>query len=331
MGLPKTIDPNHFEQLLSKVDKDEKKVIEKAYQKKQSEYILSDKWQNDESKMSQLLEIFQSQASELLTENHDKPEKYANGKPDEELSSLQKKIEDQENQIKTSDDKILEYEDLLKRRQAEFDNYRKRTLREKEEFQKSANQKIIEELLAIVDNFEKAIDSSHEDAKSSTLYDGIILIEKQIKKLLENHGVQPIESVGQEFDPNIHEALQIDESNTDHPVDTVINEWQKGYTLNAKVIRHAKVVVAKGQTTAQDAQHSNERSIPKTISANDFENRLLKEIKDTDHKQFILDAYQKIQNEYLLKDTINQDDSKKEKLLDILKSIEYNMDQVKSQ
>ncbi len=329
MTLPEKIAIDDFEQFITPLNGDEKKIIQKAYQKNKTDYTLSNKSIRDKSRMSQILEIFQSQDSELLTEDHDKGNKPGDENSDEELSPLQMKVEEQESQIKAYNDKILEYEDLLKRRQAEFDNYRKRTLREKEEFQKSANQKIIEELLTIVDNFEKAIDSSNEDAKSSTLYDGIILIEKQIKKLLENHGVQAIESLGQEFDPNLHEALQIDESITKYKVDTVINEWQKGYTLNTKVIRHAKVVVAKGKVSEQETPNSN-RPIPKTISANDFEGQILEKIEDTDDKQFISDAYQKIQNEYLLKDIIQQDDSKKEKLSGILKSIEYEKDQVKS-
>ncbi len=331
MTLPEKIDIDDFKQFMIPLNEDEKKIIQKAYKKNQTDYTLSNKWIHDKSKMDKVLEIFQAHDSELLNENNDQDKKLDHENSEEDLSPLQMKVEEQENQLKTYNDKILEYEDLLRRRQAEFDNYRKRTLREKEDFQKSANQKIIEELLTIVDNFEKAIDSSNEDAKSSTLYDGIILIEKQIKKLLENHGVQAIESLGQEFDPNLHEALQIDESDTKYKVDTVINEWQKGYTLNTKVIRHAKVVVAKGKVSEQETQKGNDQPIPKTISVNAFESQILEKIEDADHRQFIADAYQKIQNEYLLKDIINQDDSKKEKLLDILKSIEYEMDSVKSQ
>ncbi|MDH5682394.1 MAG: nucleotide exchange factor GrpE, partial [Spirochaetota bacterium] len=154
---------------------------------------------------------------------------------DSENQKLKAKLESSENQITDMTKKISDYEDLLKRKQAEFENYRKRTLREKDDFQKSANQKFLEELLPIVDNFEKAIASSSDNSDKTTIMDGLLLIEKQLKKLLETHGVEVIQSVGEEFDPNLHEAIQMEEGKDEYVSDTVIKEWQKGYLLNEKV------------------------------------------------------------------------------------------------
>ncbi len=240
----------------------------------------------------------------------------------EELTVIRQKLQEKEDQIIDMEKKVSEYEDLLRRRQAEFENYKKRTIKERDDFQKTANQRIIQELLPIVDNFEKAIDSSKEQGKKETLFDGIVLIEKQLKKLLENYNVKEIMSVGREFDPNYHEALQIDESAKGYKVDTVISEWQKGYLLGNKVIRHSRVVVAKA-VHEDDDHNNNKQKIPKNFGMSQFEDEVLKKIVDDAERDFVEKSYQKEEGEYIIKAEIASNEKEKEKLLEILKKIGY--------
>jgi len=134
--------------------------------------------------------------------------------------------------------------DQLLRLAAEFENYKKITGREIENRVKNANEDLILNLLPILDDLERSLEAGKKSHKFKTLYDGVGLIYSNFKKLLEKYGVEPIESVGQPFDVDVHEALMMVEDEN-YPSNTVTQEHQKGYRLNGKVIRHAKVVVAK--------------------------------------------------------------------------------------
>ncbi len=177
----------------------------------------------------------------------------------EELIITKQKLEEKEDIIEDLNKKLKEYEELLKRKMADFENYKRRIKIELEEKEKRANQKLIEDVLPIVDNFEKAIEAAENNSDFDALFDGIKLIEKQFKQVLSKYDVHPLETVGKEFDPNLHDALMIDESG-EYDKDTVIKEWQKGYMRGEKVLRHAQVVVGKSgqgksQTTNVDSQN----------------------------------------------------------------------------
>ncbi len=163
----------------------------------------------------------------------------------EELLITKQELAEKKDKINELTKQIVEYENLLKRKVAEFDNYRRRVNSEREEFRKLSNEKIIIELLPVLDNFEKAIESAESKHDYKMLLDGIMLIYKQFKSALKKFGLEEIESLNKEFDPNLHEALQIKEENS-YSVDTVIGEWLKGYKLGEKIIRHSKVIVARG-------------------------------------------------------------------------------------
>lgn len=165
----------------------------------------------------------------------------------EELIITKQKLEEKEDKIEELNKKMNEYEELLKRKMADFENYKKRMKNELENKESYANQKLVEDILPIVDNFEKAIESAESNSDFDALFDGIKLIEKQFKQVLNKYNVDPIESIGQEFDPNLHDALMIEETG-DYDVDTVIKEWQKGYMMGEKVLRHAQVVVGKANS-----------------------------------------------------------------------------------
>jgi molecular chaperone GrpE len=135
--------------------------------------------------------------------------------------------------------------DRFLRISAEFENYKKRKDREGADFRKYANETLVKELLPVVDNLERAMETSvdHEDAVSCIL-EGVDMTLKEILKVLEKFAVKAVDAVGNEFDPTYHQAVMQEASDT-HPDNTVTKELQKGYTIHARLLRPAMVVVAK--------------------------------------------------------------------------------------
>lgn len=128
---------------------------------------------------------------------------------------------------------------------AEMDNYRKRMEREKENLLKYGNERVLQDLIQVIDNFDRTIVmlKGDEDPKMKNVVTGLDMVNKQFLDTLGKHGMTPIESVGKDFDPNFHEALAQEYVEGKRP-NEVIKEFQKGYILNGRVIRAAKVVVA---------------------------------------------------------------------------------------
>ncbi len=172
------------------------------------------------------------QASNENNENENKAEDDAG----DEVAELGKKIESLEKELENSK---KEYLFLM----AEFDNFRKRTLKEKSEIIKNGAENAMRDLLPVIDDFERALKAIDENGELESLKQGVDLIYSKFMKYLERNGVKPIDSTGKEFDTELHEAVTTfpaaDESQKGKIVDTV----QTGYTLNDKVLRHAKVVV----------------------------------------------------------------------------------------
>ena len=138
---------------------------------------------------------------------------------------------------------MAEINDKHIRLQAEFDNYRKRTLSEKMELIKSGGADILESLLPVMDNFERAIDASAKTEDIVAVREGIDLIYNSFKDYLEKKGVKCMESAGKDFDTDYHEALTKIPAPEEALKGKVVDVIEKGYTLNEKVIRFAKVVV----------------------------------------------------------------------------------------
>lgn len=141
------------------------------------------------------------------------------------------------------DEKIDELNDKLRRSMAEFDNYRKRTDKEKSAMYEIGAKDVIEKILPIVDNFERGINTIPEDAKGTAFAEGMEKIYKQFVKTLDDLGVKPIEAVGKPFDPNFHNAvMHVEDENLGENV--VAAELQKGYTYKESIVRHSMVQVA---------------------------------------------------------------------------------------
>lgn len=139
-------------------------------------------------------------------------------------------------------EKIAELEDKVKRQMAEFDNFRKRTDKEKNAMFETGAKSVIEKILPVVDNFERGLASIPEEEKETPFAEGMEMIYKQLIGELEKMEVKPIPAVGEEFDPNLHNAVMQVESD-EYESGVVAQELQKGYTYHDMVVRHSMVGV----------------------------------------------------------------------------------------
>lgn len=171
----------------------------------------------------------EAQNAEVESQNAEEEQPAKEETPEDKIAALQAELEKSQK----------EYLFLM----AEFDNYRKRTVKEKAELIKNGGEKAMLGLLPVIDDFERAIDAIDNSSDVESLKEGVDLIYNKFMKYLESQQVKPMESTGTEFDADIYEAVTTfpapDESMKGKVIDTV----QKGYTINEKVLRHAKVVV----------------------------------------------------------------------------------------
>lgn len=158
--------------------------------------------------------------------------------------SMEEKILTLEAELKQSKEQADDYYARLQRLQAEFDNFRKRSQKEREDTLKYASEQVIVTMLPILDNLERAVSSSQSSQDFNAFSQGVEMILKQMKTGLEKEGLAPIEAVGQTFDPKLHDAvLQVDSE--EYPDNTVVEELQRGYYLKDKVLRPSMVKVSR--------------------------------------------------------------------------------------
>lgn len=168
----------------------------------------------------------------------------ANGATAEQARQDESADADPAEQIKTLTAQLAELKDMYLRKSADFENFRKRMQREKEDSIAFANRQLLLDIVPIIDDFERAIRSAEESKDFDAFHDGIVLIEKQFTGMLERKwGLQRFESVGEVFDPQRHEAVTT-ETVEDHDTSVVLEDYQKGYMLHDKVLRSAKVKVS---------------------------------------------------------------------------------------
>ncbi|EDS07716.1 co-chaperone GrpE [[Clostridium] scindens ATCC 35704] len=165
--------------------------------------------------------------------------------PDEEDEDKKsgKKLFGKKNKKDKKDEKIEELTDRLTRQMAEFDNFRKRTEKEKSQMYEIGAKDIIEKMLPVVDNFERGLDAVKEEDKEDPFIQGMEMVYKQLMTVLGELGVKPIEAVGKEFDPNLHNAvMHVEDENFGENI--IAEEFQKGYMYRDSVVRHSMVKVA---------------------------------------------------------------------------------------
>ena len=136
------------------------------------------------------------------------------------------------------------FRDLALRSQADFENYKKRATREKEDAMKYANSSLLQRLVSILDNFELGLAAAKTESEQSPIYSGMVLVQKQLNDLLEENGLQAIEADGKKFDPNLHEAIAHEPSGSAEG--TVIRQARRGYRFKDRLLRPARVVVSSG-------------------------------------------------------------------------------------
>lgn len=164
------------------------------------------------------------------------------GKKEKKKKGGRKKTDDR---LAAAEKEVSEYRENLIRLQAEFENYKKRQAKEREEGRKSANERLLKEFLPVLDNLERAVEHSLGEADTDKMLQGVQLVLKQFRDGLSQFGVEPIEAEGALFDPHIHEAMSRVETEGDPPDGTVVEVYQKGYLLYGRVLRPAMVGVAK--------------------------------------------------------------------------------------
>ena len=158
--------------------------------------------------------------------------------------TAEKKIFSKKKDKKTEklEEKLAEYEDLRVRQLAEFENFRKRSEKEKAQMFEIGAKTVIEKLLPVIDNFERGLAAVTEDEKETPFAQGVELVYKQLLTSFDELGVKPIEAVGKEFDPNLHNAvMMVDDDSLESG--TVAEEVQKGYMYKESVVRHSMVKV----------------------------------------------------------------------------------------
>ena len=161
----------------------------------------------------------------------------------EDSKAERKKFFGKKNKKDKKDEKIDELTDWLTRQMAEFDNFRKRTEKEKSQMYEIGAKDIIEKILPIVDNFERGLASMPEEEKATPFAEGMEKIYKQLMTTLESIDVKPIEAVGKEFNPDFHNAvMHVEDEELDENI--IVEEFQKGYTYRDSVVRHSMVKVA---------------------------------------------------------------------------------------
>jgi len=182
--------------------------------------------------------------SEIVSEeNHPKNKKK---KEDKEIEELKKKLEEKAKESKENYDRLL-------RMAADFENYKKRAAREKEDWTKFANEDLIKSILPFIDNLERAVNHAQKIADTGVLVEGVRMTLQQLLQSLNKFGLSSFESVGKPFDPAMHEAMLVVETDKHEP-NQVVEEFQKGYLLNDRLIRPATVSVSKA--TEKEARTS---------------------------------------------------------------------------
>ena len=183
----------------------------------------------------------------LEQEEVEETEQETLGTSNEEESKVEEKkeltaMEQLQEKIRLRDEEIANQKDTFLREKAELENFKKRLTKEKDDFVQFANERLLQELIQIEDNLERALEVPNATLES--LKEGVEMIQKQFSTFLKNQKVESIEAIGKDFDPTLHEVLNQQESE-EHEENTVIEEYSKGYTLNGRILRPAKVVISK--------------------------------------------------------------------------------------
>lgn len=212
----------------------------KSEAKKNQEQLNTEETQEQTQQQAQEQQGEETVAREKTEEKKQEEEEQ---QEQEEAEAQQEEKEEEKKKEKSDKEKLAELQDKYLRLTAEYDNYRKRTLKEKMELTKSAGEDILKGLLPIMDDFERALQSIDDAGDNQAVKDGIYLIYNKFKDFLKQQGLQEIEAQDKDFDTDKHEAVSKVPAQNEDMKGKVVDVVQKGYYLNDKVLRYAKVVV----------------------------------------------------------------------------------------
>lgn len=201
--------------------------------------------EEEASEVEEAIEDIQEEPKEADTaeEEESKNSEEESGEEDPDEEKKGRKLFGKKNKKDKKDEKIEELTDRLTRQMAEFDNFRKRTDKEKSQMYEIGAKDIINKILPVVDNFERGLAGVPEEEKDNPFIEGMDKIYKQLMTTLEEVGVKPIEAVGQEFNPDFHNAvMHVEDEELGENI--IAEEFQKGYTYRDSVVRHSMVKVA---------------------------------------------------------------------------------------
>ena len=199
-----------------------------------------------ETVADEILEETEQEAAEDMSQEHTDAQAAENQPDDKDVQTDDKKRffgKKKDKKDKQIEDLTAQLDDLRKRNLAEFENFRKRTEKEKSTMFDMGAKSVLEKLLPIIDNFERGFAGLSEEQMSDPFVSGMDMVYKQLVKALADMGVEPIEAVGKPFDPNLHNAvMHVEDENLGE--NTVAQEFQKGYLYHGSVVRHSMVQVA---------------------------------------------------------------------------------------
>ena len=199
-----------------------------------------------ETVTDEILEETEQEAAEDMSQEQTDAQAAENQPDDKDVQTDDKKRffgKKKDKKDKQIEDLTAQLDDLRKRNLAEFENFRKRTEKEKSTMFDMGAKSVVEKLLPIIDNFERGVAGLSEEQMSDPFVSGMDMVYKQLVKALADMGVEPIEAVGKPFDPNLHNAvMHVEDENLGE--NTVAQEFQKGYLYHGSVVRHSMVQVA---------------------------------------------------------------------------------------
>lgn len=199
-----------------------------------------------ETVTDEILEETEQEAAENMSQEQTDAQAAENQPDDKDVQTDDKKRffgKKKDKKDKQIEDLTAQLDDLRKRNLAEFENFRKRTEKEKSTMFDMGAKSVVEKLLPIIDNFERGFAGLSEEQMSDPFVSGMDMVYKQLVKALADMGVEPIEAVGKPFDPNLHNAvMHVEDENLGE--NTVAQEFQKGYLYHGSVVRHSMVQVA---------------------------------------------------------------------------------------
>jgi len=185
----------------------------------------------------------EKQVEETAQQEQTAPEQEAQQTEDQQSQQQTEESKNEEPQPEDWEAKFNELNDAHLRLMADFDNYRKRNIKEKADLIKNASERVVVDLLPVVDNFERALQSMEKAEDVAAVREGVELIYNQVMGLLKNNGVSVIETAGLALDTDVHDAITTIPAPTPELKDKIVDCVKKGYKMNDKVIRHAQVVV----------------------------------------------------------------------------------------